>query len=228
MTKLWLDLAFYALSALAFYDSYLLSILSLIIIFVLFKFRGLYKVDVYALYLDSFIDFLNQINSGLSSGLSFESSVLQSNKSLEKEQGYMVRVFKHLENAVRYGVGGEKLFDELEKQYPIEECRLYTSMLKLSKKTGASMNKITETVLDNLYMKFKTVSEAKIIVFQKKLEHMILCIAPLIIIFFIRFSSGKFIESLYITFIGKIVMTVAFAFLLIMKIVGRRIVEKIG
>lgn len=227
-TRYAFDLAFYLLAFYAFYQSAVMSLISAAILTAVYHMTSWYEMDAYAFYLDSFIDYLNQVNSGLSSGLSFETSVMQSGEEMQTSGGnYMRFVLRQNANAIALGLNGDVLFDELYKWYPIDECKLYCEMLKLSKSTGASMNHITETTLSNLYTRFRTVSEAKLIVYQKKLEQQILCIAPLLIIFFIHYTSGSFLSILYETSIGFWIMSISFLLLLIMKTVGRKIVSTI-
>lgn len=221
------DCIFYAIGIYAFYGSAVFSVLAAIVICMLYKNTGYYNVDKYALYLDSFIDFLNFVNSGLSAGLTFETSINESILIMNQENTYMLTVFKKLREAVHIGIVGNELYDEIDRWYPIADCKLYTSMLKLSKTTGASMRRVTEVVLSNLYNRYKTIEEAQLIMYQKKLEQMILCIAPLFVILFVKSSSGEFIDIMYTESIGRIVMTISFGMLIAMKLMGKKIVENV-
>lgn len=179
--------------------------------------------------MDGFIDFLNQINSNLYLGLSIETSILQlkPDRGMQRKEQDLSCAIRHLQTAISLGLNGALLLDEIYKLYPIDDCRLYVEMLKLSKETGASINKITEVTLSNLYTRFQTVSEARLILYQKKMEQMILSIAPILIIIFISVTSGSFLEMLYTTPLGVAVMTFSLVLLIVMKIVGRKIVETI-
>lgn len=235
-----LDLFFYSLSFIAFYKNITLSLLSVIFLLMIYRFTNYYGENLYERQLDVFIDFLNQINSNLYLGLSVETSILQLNIEKKKiigkfnhsgnhkdAQNDLHHVINHLKTAISIGINGGLLLDELYKLFPIDECRLYVEMLKLSNETGASINKITEVTLSNLYTRFQTVSEAKMIVYQKKIEQMILSIAPILIIIFIGISSGDFLEMLYTSTLGRYIMTISFVLLIIMKNVGRKIVGTI-
>lgn len=206
-----------------------LAFIAFLSITCMYRYTRYYDVDRYEKLLDGFIDFLNQINSNLYLGLSLETSILHlnSDQDIKDGEGILNYAIRHLKTAISLGLNGALLLDEIYKLYPIDDCRLYVEMLKLSKETGASINKITEVTLANLYTRFQTVSEAKLILYQKKMEQMILSIAPILIIIFISITSGSFLEMLYTTPIGALVMTSSFALLIVMKIVGRRIVETI-
>lgn len=211
----------------AFYGNIAMSLIAALAVFAVYRHTRYYSADKYALYLDSFIDFLNFVNSGLSAGLTFETAINESKTTIQQDVTYTQAVFAKLREAIRIGIVGSELYDELDKWYPIEDCKLYTKMLKLSKKTGASMRSVTEVALSNLYSRYKTVNEARLIMYQKKLEQMILCIAPLFVILFVKSSSGDFIQIMYTSALGRIVMTASFAMLIIMKSVGRKIVENV-
>ncbi len=215
------------LGFLAFYNSFALAFGAVLVIILVYQFTNYYSIDMYGYYLDSFIDFLNQINSGLSSGMSFDASLVQSKRELEGVSSYMKQIIDRLNNALALGLNGDALYDELESAYPISDSMLYVNMMRLGKRTGASMNRITEVTLSSLYTRFRTVSEAKLIIYQKQMEQMILCISPLLVIFFIRMTSSEFLLPLYTTGTGVIVMTFSFTLLVLMKLIGRKIVGAI-
>lgn len=217
---------FYVLVGVALFRSYLFSVIALSFILFLYFRTKRYKKNEYEAYLNSFIDTLNQLNSGLSSGLTFESSVRNADPNIESAQ-YMNATIQSLQKALDMGITSDQLYEMLYRKYPIPECRLYVDMLILSGKTGASMNRVTETALENLYTKFKAVNEAKLAVYQKKLEHTILCVAPLFVILFVQNISGEFLNVLYKSTNGYLVILIAFVLLLTMKIVGKKIVEGI-
>lgn len=195
-------------------------------IFFLYYKTKRYNKSEYEAYLNSFIDTLNQLNSGLSSGLTFESSVKNADDHIVSAP-YMNMTIQSMQRALTMGIASNSLYEMLYQRYPIPECRLYVDMLVLSGKTGASMNHVTETALENLYTKFKAVNEAKLAVYQKKLEHSILCIAPLVVILFVQNISGEFLNVLYQSSKGYFIIIVSLILLLTMKIVGRKIVEGI-
>lgn len=160
-------------------------------------------------------------------GLSLESAINQIDlKNFGKDDDFK-QSMDYLKQAISLGLNGRLLLDEIDKIFHIEECRLYIEMLKLGEKTGASASKITEITLNNLYTKFRTVSEARLIIYQKKIEQRILSIAPILIIIFIGISGGAFLEILYASTIGRFIMTISFFMLITMKIVGVKIVESI-
>lgn len=226
-SKLILDLIFYGLAFVAFYHSVVASVVAMGCIVFLYRFSRCYDRDPYADHLNSLIDFLNQVNSNLSTGMSLESSIMEMNPEQIASEPYLKDSVAYLQNAISIGINGSDLLDEIDSCYPIEDCRLYTEMLRTGKRTGASVHHITEVTLSNLYTRFQTVSEAQLILYQKKMEQMILCVAPILIIMFIDFSSGELLEMLYDSLLGRGIMTLSFGLLILMKSVGRKIVESI-
>lgn len=222
------DMSFYFLGIIAFYNSVIIAIISIFIIGMIFYRTQRYKIDNRELYLNSFIDFLNQINSGLSSGVSITESIKRSANDNLGDCSYMGRVILMLENAISLGINGDELLNEIKKHYPIVESHNYVKMSKIASKTGASMEDITEITLDNLYTRFKAISEAHLIIYQKHIERMILCIAPIFVIFFVQYSSKQYLDIMYNSWMGIGVMTFSFAILIIMKIVGNYIVRSIS
>lgn len=221
------DICFYSLGMYAFYKSPISAIAAVLMILILYRFTKMYKRDKNPFYLDSFIDFLNMINSGLSSGLSIDGAIKQSSGELKNEQTYMAQTMKRLSDAIDLGINSDALFGEIENAYPIEESKNFSGMLRQSRRTGSSMSNITEVTLENLYTRFRAVNEARLIIYQKGLEQMILCIAPIMVIFFVQSSADGYLEPMYTTSMGRTVMTFSFGLLVIMKLVGSRIVRGI-
>lgn len=202
-----------------------MALLVLIALLTIAFFTPWYRRSLDSFYFDSFIDFLNLLQSGLTSGQSFDSAI-RSAAHLEQEQRcYAQTAARVLEKAIDLGINGGELFRKMEKQFPIDESRLYTRMIQLSRSTGGSMSRITDVTLEKLYTRFRAVSDGQAVIYQKQLEQRVLCIAPLMVIFFIQHSQSQFLEVMYTNPKGVLVMTFSFFLLVIMKYVGEWVIR---
>lgn len=225
MLRIVFDMVFIILAIWAFYSSPLLIVLSIVAFtFVAIK-TSIYKRDMSTFYLDAFIDFLNHVNASLGFGMGFDSAVVALSKSLSGDLSHSSKAIIGLSRAICLGVQDETLYEQLVAFFPIPEAQLYARMINLSKTTGACTTSITNSVIEKLYMKFKVNTEIAMILYQKKLEQTILCMAPMFIILFIRSSSPGYMDILYTTALGRIVMTAAFALILIMKALSEKLVR---
>ncbi len=219
------DGVFICLAVIAFYDSLILLMLVLSVFFYIAIKKETYQKNLDSYYLDAFIDFLNQINANLCIGMGFDSSIIASSKMLQNDLSYSSKTIKKLNHSVQMGVRGELLFQHVCEAFPIYEATLFSRMMHLSKETGSNPSIITGITIDKLYMKHKVNNEIEMILYQKKLEQMILCLAPMLIILFIRISSPGYMDILYQTTVGKVVMTFALGLILAMKSISEHIIK---
>lgn len=219
------DLIFITLAVIAFYDNLiLLALCWLILGWVVLK-KEVYHKNMDGIYLDAFIDFLNQINSNLCIGMGFDTSVIASSKVLQGDLSYSSKTIKKLNDSIQMGVRGESLYQKVCDAFPIYEANRFSRMMQLSKETGSNPSIITGITIDKLYMKHKVNNEIEMVLYQKKLEQSILCLAPMCIILFIRLSSPGYMDILYHTSVGRGVMTFALGLILVMKGLSEHIIK---
>lgn len=223
--RIMFDMMFISLSIWAFYSSLIMIVLALLIFIQLVCKTKIYRKDASALHLDAFIDFLNHVNANLGFGMGFDSAIVSLSKSLSDDDSHSSEAIRGLSHAICLGAQDDTFFEQMVTYFPIPEAHLYARMIKLSKMTGASTTIITSSVIDKLYMKYKVNTEIGMILYQKKLEQSILCLAPMLIILFIRTSSPGYMDILYTTALGRLVMTSAFVLILIMKAVSEKLVR---
>ena len=219
------DLLFISLAVISFYDSMVLLLLCLALFYSVVLKKDYYLKNLDRYYLDAFIDFLNQINSNLCIGMGFEPSVLASSNVLLDDLSYSSKTIKKLGHSIQMGIGGDSLYHKVCDAFPIYEATLFSRMMQLSKETGSNPSIITGITIDKLYMKHKVNNEIEMVIYQKKLEQTILCLAPMCIVLFIRLSSPGYMEILYQTAIGRVIMTFALSLILAMKLISEHIIK---
>lgn len=220
------DMAFYIMGIYSFYNIPLLLPLPVVVIAIFMKFTKRYDRNYASEISFQLIEFLNYINSNLSIGMSFEHAIL----SYEKDRyssfdSSMKTRFEKMINAIRMGVSQEQLLGVLETVFPIKDTKRFSSMLMQSMKTGANQSFIVSITLDKLYIKHKTESEIQMILYQKKTEQMILCMAPMMVVLMIRSMSPDYLMPLYTEIIGRMIMTFSFSLLVAMKLISKKIIR---
>lgn len=219
-TRVAFDSAFWGLGAYAFYRSSVLGVLGGGVILALAATTKRYKRDMRVVILDHFIDFLNHLNAHLSIGMGFENAVLECAR--HEADGPT----EALGRAIQMGISSVQINTMLCTFFPIPEAQRFGAMMEVSKETGASADKISETIIDKLYIKHKTGAEVETILFQKRMEQALLCLAPIGIVLFIRSTSPEYLGILYDTLAGRLLMTGAFALIIAMKIISQRLIHK--
>ncbi len=219
------DGVFIMLAVICFYNHLLLTGIVLLC-FMCFVLRtNRYHKNNQPFYLDAFIDFLNDINANLWLGMGFDTAITTASKSLNASNSYTSKAIHAISHAILLGVQMDVILEKVIEWYPISEATQFTQMMALSRETGANPSQIANITIDKLHIKYKIRKEIENILFQKKLEQTILCLAPMVIILFIRLSAPDFLSILYTTAVGRVAMTFALTLILVMKGLSEHIVK---
>ncbi|MBE0450684.1 MAG: hypothetical protein IBX70_07545 [Clostridia bacterium] len=220
-----LDVMFYPIGVKFFFDSTLLSIIALLLIIILLLKKKCYRSDSYASTFNSFMEFLNHMNTYLSVGYSFKNAIMKFDANDESHPEHLCLSMKAMQNIIVFNGTDQKMFEVLYEHYPIKETESFQKLMLQALLAGSQSSYIVNITLDLLYLKSKTQSEVELILFQKKLEQMILCMAPLGIIGFIKLTSSQYLSILYTSIPGRLIMIFAFGILILMKITSDHIVK---
>lgn len=223
--NLLLDIIFYPIGFKFFFNSIFLSIIVGLLIIILLLTKKYYRTDSYTKSFNAFIEFLNHMSTYLSVGYSFKNAIMKFDGNDGSHPRHMCVTMKAMQNVIVFNGTDQKLFEVLYEQYPIKEMESFQNLMQIALLAGSQSSYIVNVTLDLLYLKSKTQSEVEVILFQKKLEQMILCLAPLAIIGFIKLTSSQYLSILYTTLPGRLVMVFAFGILILMKITADHIVK---
>lgn len=225
LSSIFFDGLFIILAATCFYNHHLLTCILMIGFIVLVLRTSRYHKNNQPFYLDAFIDFLNDINANLWLGMGFDTAITTASKSLNASKSYTSSAIHAISHAILIGVKMDVILEKVIEYYPISEANQFTQLMALSRETGSNPSQIANITLDKLHMKYKIRKEIENILFQKRLEQTILCLAPMVIILFIRLSAPDYLSVLYTTLVGRITMTFALSLILIMKGLSEHIVK---
>lgn len=220
-----LDAMFYPVGVKFFFDSTFLSIIALVLIIILLLTKKCYRSDSYTSTFNAFMEFLNHMNTYLSVGYSFKNAITKFDANDESHPEHLCVSMKAMQNIIIFNGTDQKLFEVLYEHYPIKETESFQKLMHQALLAGSQSSYIVNVTLDLLYLKSKTQSEVELILFQKKLEQMILCMAPLGIIGFIKLTSSQYLSILYTSIPGRLIMLFAFGILILMKITSDHIVK---
>jgi Flp pilus assembly protein TadB len=213
------DLVFYIAGIAVFYHSWLCLPAGLTVILLKGRFTKAYLKSGELRFLEFFIDFLNHLNSQLSVGMTFEKALL----SLEGTRDY--EKLTPLINTVQMGATSDRLYKALMDTFPIDDCVHYCDLLKTGRQLGVNPAFITGKTLEIIAYKQQIVSEIHRILYQKKMEQMILVFAPVAIILFIANISPDYLTILYVTPLGRMIMSIALGLIVLMKAIAAHIVK---
>ena len=136
-----------------------------------------------------------------------------------RELAYMVTDIKeHKENDIRL----LKDFAERSHCEDIENfVQVYTSCII----TGGDLEKVLKNTIEILMDKITIEREIRTLTSQKKFEGNIITLMPVIVIMFLNVFSPDYLEPLYVTVSGKLIMTGSLAGLIAAHIMTRKMTD---
>lgn len=219
---IFIDIIFYALTLWVFSKSIAVSLISIPIIYIKCFVIHEYEFTPEELYSDSFIEFLNVVNSYLSIGMTFDNALLESIKQIHLKKYINLDPLK---KSIALNEPLEKRLERLRQIFPIEEATIYSNMISSSFIIGTSLTKITNTTLEKMAHKNKIKSEIRQLLYQKRLEQKILAFAPVAIILMINSSSEDYLASLYTDVTGISLLALSFVIIVVMKEISNHLVK---
>lgn len=171
--------------------------------------------------------FIASLHNAMRSGYALENAISVSANELASQYGEgddCVRELRFMENRLRFNVPVEELFADLGKRSCISDIELFSELISVAKRTGGNMGKLMDDTWHTVCGKIDTGQEIDKQLSSVKFEQKIMSIMPAVIILYMKFSFGGFMDGLYGNLTGVIIMTVclllyAGAFLLGKKLV---------
>lgn len=149
-----------------------------------------------------------QMAEGLKEALPVISKLYGLESVLSREVNYMVKkIFDAGEN-------DEYVLKEFAARTGIKEIVNFADIYSISKKTGADLQRVIRKTVELLLDRIETEREMKAMTSQKRLEFGILTAMPPGALVFLRLSSPYYLESMYQSLAGRIIMAFALIALL--------------
>ncbi len=175
-----------------------------------------------------FGSFVSSLHNAMRSGYSLENGITVSAKELEKMYGPsddMVKELKYMGNRLRVNVPVEELICDLGQRSGISDIAIFAELISVAKRTGGNMGKLLDDTWRTVCEKIDTKQEIDRQLSSVRFEHMIMSIMPGVIILYMRFSFGGFMNGLYGNLTGVVIMTVCLLIYAGAFMLGRKMVR---
>lgn len=176
-----------------------------------------------------FRDLLYSLSASISAGRQMSEALIEGNKNLALMYGGEEPIMLELQYITKSikdsRATDEMLLKDFAYRSGIEEIINFADVYSICRTTGANLgamiSKATEVIMDKMAID----REIKSITAQKKAEAKIISSMPVIIIVFLNLVSPGYLDSLYYTFCGRIIMTSALVIIIISYYIMNRMVE---
>lgn len=211
-----------------FYKSVLISIIFSFVglSFALFNKKSRIKREKQKL-LESFKELLNSIYSVLLSGKSFRNSLEQSiieAKNMNANDPLIVYLYK-LQIDIQIGTSEVRAWRKFSEEIDIEACYEFVDVLEETYAVGGQITKVIHRTCQILSDKIDLLLELDLMLSAKKFEFRIMMGAPIVLLAILSSSSGGYMEVLYMTFYGRLVMTGVLFAMVVAYIIGKYITQ---
>ncbi|MCR4656387.1 MAG: type II secretion system F family protein [Lachnospiraceae bacterium] len=158
-----------------------------------------------------FKDMILSVSTALSAGYSIENSFIEAHKdmiNLYGEDSIICEELKELLRQTELGNSIEKVLSDFSFRTDIEEIKDFSEIFSIAKRNGGDFSKMITHTVNIMREKDETEREIEVLLSGKRFEQKIMGIIPLIIIFYLRFSTGSFMNVLYHNPVGIASMSV--------------------
>lgn len=160
-----------------------------------------------------FKDMLYYLGSSLSAGRSVESAFTQVYSSLKNlypdGKSDIVREIEIILKRLRTNENIEDILKDFANRSGTEEIHHFADIFSVCKRSGGNLIEVVRTTSRMISERIEIKQEIETGLAGKKQEQRIMTLSPILMVIFISKMSGEFIQPLFSTEVGRIVMTVS-------------------
>lgn len=165
-----------------------------------------------------FKQMLFSLSSSLSAGRSVENAfreAVQDLKMLDPEGGSdMIAELNIICARLEYGQPVEEALQDFSRRAGMEDIRRFADVFSVCKRTGGDLVEVVRRTSSIIGEKLDIQQEIAVSVSQKRFESKALLVSPLVMLLFMSFSAGDYMQPMY-SGVGIIISTFALASLIL-------------
>ncbi len=161
-----------------------------------------------------FRDMLISVSDALSTGYSMENAIRESYRDLVNIYGDDSDICKELRlmiSRIKLNVNVETVIEDFARRSTLKNAKMFAEIFSVAKKTGGNMTSIIKSVTDDIVLKEMVEEEISVAINEKKTEQKVMTVIPMFLIIYVSVTSSGFLDVMYQTWMGRIVMTICIA-----------------
>lgn len=178
---------------------------------------------------EQFHDFLYSVSASIGAGRQMENAIYDARKNLEliysEDALIMVELDKILKGMTESNLSCADLLKDFSERNDIEEIKDFYDVYMTCRSTGADMNKAILKTCNIMVSRKELRREMQTALAQKKYESNFLIWLPVIILALLNITVPDYLEPLYVTIRGRIVMVTALLGMCLSRYIVRRILK---
>lgn len=164
---------------------------------------------------NQFGDLLYSLSASVATGRQLPSALQDAYINLSyvyKSNSPMLLELKYMTKSIAENRESEEtILSGFAQRSGVEDIRNFVSVYLTCRATGGDINQVIANASEILMQKISIEREIRVMISQKQFEGKIISAMPIIIILFLNIASPGYLENLYCTLSGRLVMTVALA-----------------
>lgn len=213
-----------------FYRNLIFSFAGGFLIFTIIPFYVKWKAERRRLLLlTQFKDFLYSLSSYVAANLQLSEALegcLENMKFLYDEDSPLVRELTYMViNIIEHKENDIRLLKDFADRSHCEDIENFVQVYSACIITGGDLEKVLKNTIEILMDKITVEREIRTLTSQKKFEGNIITMMPIIVIMFLNVFSPDYLEPLYVTVPGRLIMTGSLAGLVAAHIMTRKMTD---
>lgn len=176
-----------------------------------------------------FKDMLYALSSSLTAGKSPESAFSDVLKDLKvlypTTDVYIIKEVEYIIRKLNMNETVEAALDDLAKRTKIEDIQNFVEVFKTCKRTGGNLVAVTRNSSDVISEKIEIIEDINTTIAAKKFEHKILSVMPIVMIVILSLTTEDYMQPLFNTILGRLVMTVAIIIMAVGYFISQKIMD---
>lgn len=175
-----------------------------------------------------FKEAVHSLSVALNAGYSMENAIgecIKELKNLYAVDEPIVQEFLFIQSQIRVSMPVESLFIDLGNRSGLEDIQNFASVYAIAKRTGGNLSSILSRSASIITEKIETTQEITASIAAKKLEQTVMSIVPCGIIIYMNLTSPGFLDVLYGSAVGVMIMTICLLFYGMAYRMGKKLVE---
>ncbi len=156
-----------------------------------------------------FLDAMRVVSTALLAGYSMENAWKEAQKEtglLYGENAVFYLELQEINRSVGLNVPLERLLESFAERSGIEDIMSFAEVFSFAKRCGGDYAAIIETTTNHMYQKQEIEQEIDVLVAGRKMEQKVMNLIPLLILAYLRFTSGDYLDVLYHNPLGVVFM----------------------
>ena len=175
-----------------------------------------------------FRDAMQVLASALRTGYSVENAIRETEKELRPMYPQSCRIrdeFERMVHRLDMNMTAEQVLKDFARHVAQEDVQHFADVFVTAKRTGGDSIAILKSSIRTISDKIEVERQIQTMLASKKLEFQLMCVVPLGMMLYMRFSFFEFLSVLYGNTLGVLVMTVCLAVYIAAYRIGKKIIQ---